>query len=42
MHNSKTDWKAFRYQIEENLQLNIPLKTAEKIEKSTTQFNEAI
>jgi hypothetical protein len=27
LHNSQTNWEAFRAQIEENFRLNIPLKT---------------
>jgi hypothetical protein len=42
LHKSKTCWKAFRNQIEENFGLNIPLKTAEEMEKAITQFNKVI
>jgi hypothetical protein len=32
----------FRYQIEENLRLNIPLKTADDIEEVIEKFNNVI
>jgi hypothetical protein len=39
LHNSQTNWEAFRTQIEENLRLNIPLKTAKDSEEAITEFN---
>jgi hypothetical protein len=38
VHNSQTNWEAFRTQIEENLQLNIPLKTAKEIKVAIAEF----
>jgi CMP-N-acetylneuraminic acid synthetase len=37
-HNSETNWEAFRTQSEENLRLNIPLKTAKDIEEAIAEF----
>jgi hypothetical protein len=42
LHNSKTKWEAFRNEIEENLRLNIPLKTAKDIEESIAEFTNVI
>jgi hypothetical protein len=42
LHNSQTNWEAFRNQIEENLRLNTPLKTAKDIEEATAEFNNVI
>jgi hypothetical protein len=36
LHNSQANWEVFRNKTEENLQLNIPLKTAEEIEEAIT------
>jgi hypothetical protein len=42
LHNSKTNWEAFRTEIEGNLGLNIQFKTAEEIEEAITQFSKVI
>jgi hypothetical protein len=41
-HNSETNWESFRTQIEENLRLNIALKTAKDIEEDIAEFNNVI
>jgi hypothetical protein len=38
LHSSPKNWEAFRTQIEENLRLNIPLKTAKYIEEVIAEF----
>jgi hypothetical protein len=38
LHNSQTNWEAFRTQIEENLRLNIRLKTAKDTEGAIAGF----
>jgi hypothetical protein len=40
--NNKTNRRTFRNEIEENLLLNIPLKTAEGIEQATAAFNNVV
>jgi hypothetical protein len=42
LHNRQTKWEAFRNEMEENLRLNIPLKTAEDIEESIAEFTKVI
>jgi hypothetical protein len=42
LHNSQTNWEAFRTQIEENLHLIIPLKTAKDIEEAVAEFTNVI
>jgi hypothetical protein len=42
LHNSQTNWEAFRTQIEENLMLDILLKTAKNIEEAIAEFTKAI
>jgi hypothetical protein len=42
LHNSKTNLEALKNLIEENLWLNIPIKTAEDIDQAITEFNNAI
>jgi hypothetical protein len=38
LHNSQTNWEAFRTHIEENLRLNILLKTAKDIEEAIAEL----
>jgi hypothetical protein len=38
LHNSQTNYEAFRTHIKENLRLNILLKTAKDIEKAIAEF----
>jgi hypothetical protein len=42
LHNSQRNWEAFRNEIEENLRLNIPLKTAKDIEEAIAEFTKGI
>jgi hypothetical protein len=42
LHNSQTNWEAFRTQIKENLQLNILLKTAKDIKQAIAEFTNVI
>jgi hypothetical protein len=42
MHSSQTNWEAFRTQIEENLRLNVPLKTTKGIEEAIEEFTNVI
>jgi hypothetical protein len=42
LHNSQTNWEAFRTQIEENLRPNIQLKTAKDIQEAIAKFNNII
>jgi hypothetical protein len=38
LHNSQINWEALRTQIEENLLVNIPLKTAKDNEETNAEF----
>jgi hypothetical protein len=42
MHNSHTNCEAFRNEIEENLRLNIPLKTTKEVEEAIAEFTNVI
>jgi hypothetical protein len=42
LHNSQTNWEAFRTQIEDNLRLNIPFKIAKDIEEAVAEFTNVI
>jgi hypothetical protein len=42
LHNSQTNWEAFRNKIEENLRLNIPLETVKDIEEAIAEFTNVI
>jgi hypothetical protein len=42
LHNSQTNWETFRTQIEENLRLNIQLKTVKDIEEAIAEFTNII
>jgi CMP-N-acetylneuraminic acid synthetase len=42
LHNSQTNGKEIRTQIEENLRLNIPLKTTKDIEEAIAEYTNVI
>jgi hypothetical protein len=42
LHNSQTNWEAYRTQIEEKLRLNIRLETTKDIEEAIAEFTNII